>query len=274
MSKVFLPAPSLTPAVINAETAAWLAGLAAAAYDGPDTLATAWPDNPVRFIDNQDSHTQAWVGLLPDNETAVIAFRGTEGVAQDWLTDADIRREDNPWLDKTGRIHRGFLSSYQSIAEDILAALSTFETVKQIWLCGHSLGGALATLAAVHLTDAGLSVAGTCTIGQPRVGDQGFADVYRKQQLDKCHVRVAHIRDPVTRVPPSIMGWCHVGSRWLLDRKGNRIEGPKWYHYLLDRLSAFFGSSNRKRALSALKSYLAAHSAEGYVSMLEKLPKN
>ena len=57
MSKVFLPAPSLTPAVINAETAAWLAGLAAAAYEGPDTLATAWPDNPVRFIDNQERAT-------------------------------------------------------------------------------------------------------------------------------------------------------------------------------------------------------------------------
>ena len=271
MSRVFLPAPALDADHINTVTAAWLASLAAAAYESEDSLTTAWPDQPKKFIDNPDSHTQAWAGLLPDGETAVIAFRGTEGVAQDWLTDADIRREDNPWLSKKGCLHRGFYDSYQSVADEIIQVLQNFGAVKSVWLCGHSLGGALATLAAAHLKDAEFEIAGICTIGQPRVGDKDFAHDYEQSGLNAKHVRVAHIRDPVTRVPPSIMGWSHLGMRWLLDRKGRRIDRPKWYHYLLDRFTAWFGGSSEKRALTALKSYLAAHSAEGYVSMLEKL---
>ena len=103
---------------------------------------------------------QAWLGRLPDEEVTVIAFRGTEGVAQDWLTDADIRREDNPWLDNNGRIHRGFLDSYQSIANEVLQGLTNLGHSGDIWLCGHSLGGALATLAAAHLRGAGFTIAG------------------------------------------------------------------------------------------------------------------
>ena len=44
-----------------------------------------------------------------------------------------------------------------------------------MWLCGHSLGGALVTLAAARLLREGLSPHGLYTYGHPRVGDRtGF----------------------------------------------------------------------------------------------------
>ena len=243
MTISFLPAPTLNPGTIDRKTAAWLARIATGAYEDRAALEAAWPDRLNAFIEDERTDTQAWIGVLKGGEHAVVAFRGTEKELTDWMTDADIRRDDNPWQENGGCVHNGFLRAYNSVADRIIDTLKEFGEPTHIWICGHSLGGALATCAGAHLSSKGLNVAGICTIGQPRVGDKDFAASYKNAGIDRVHVRVAHIRDPVTRVPPSIMGWSHVGSRWLFANNGALLERPKWYHYLLDRISAWFGGS-------------------------------
>lgn len=270
-SESLLPAPVLIPGVLDPSTCAWLARAAMAAYAAHQVVAAQWPGNPTRFIDDPISHTQAWIGLLPEQDAAILAFRGTEDVPQDWLTDADMRRRDNPWLPAGGRIHRGFLRGYEAVAEAVETALDDLGQPSALWLCGHSLGGALATLAAVDYTTRNRPVAGVLTIGQPRVGDRAFASAYAALGLSERHRRVAHIRDPVTRVPPSLLGWAHVGERWLFNRFGHLIAKPAWYDYLLDTLNNWFGRSNEKRAHTAIHAYLAAHGGQGYADNLSRL---
>lgn len=43
-----------------------------------------------------------------------------------------------------------------------------------LWLTGHSLGGAMATLAAAWLAERKIPFSGAYTFGQPRVGDDNF----------------------------------------------------------------------------------------------------
>ncbi|EPB80277.1 triacylglycerol lipase [Ancylostoma ceylanicum] len=80
-----------------------------------------------------------------------------------------------------------------------------------IWIGGHSLGGALATLAAFFLVHSRLvqpDAVKLMTFGQPRVGDKAFADAF-DDEVDYAY-RVVHLRDMV----PSILrsGYWHQGA--------------------------------------------------------------
>merc|ERR1712151_520967 len=72
--------------------------------------------------------------------------------------------------------------------------------LENLWLTGHSLGGALATLYAAELRlKLGIPL-GVCTFGSPRVGNQTFADLFKKARIPS--IRVVCERDPVASQPP------------------------------------------------------------------------
>jgi Lipase (class 3) len=110
----------------------------------------------------------------------------------------------------------------------------------QLVLTGHSLGGALAVLAAFSLAEQ-FTVRQVITFGQPRVGLFRFRDSYNTKacgpgQNETLHAitrRYIHATDVVSRVPPP-MPYCHVGSRWLLDGSGKCTQGRS--KKLLERL--------------------------------------
>lgn len=79
----------------------------------------------------------------------IIAFRGTEPTSlQDWMPDVNIRRKAGPY----GKVHRGFLKSFQVVWPEIRAVITEWQTQAQsLWLTGHSLGAALATLGMASL---------------------------------------------------------------------------------------------------------------------------
>lgn len=149
--------------------------------------------------------TQAFAALGPG--FAAIAFRGTQTfllgrdplivldqIAEDYLTDLCI-----PLVPARkparGRVHRGFRNALDEIWEplsDLVARLRRDDPGRAIWLTGHSLGGALALLAASRLPD----VQGVYVFGAPFVGDAGFRDA-----LPVRPVRFVHGTDLVTRVP-------------------------------------------------------------------------
>ena len=81
-----------------------------------------------------------------------------------------------------GRVHAGFQDAYASVRKQLISHLIKLRTkYERMWrhveveISGHSLGGALSTLAAVELEALGFRVASVSTFGSPRVGDQVFA---------------------------------------------------------------------------------------------------
>ncbi|EYC21381.1 hypothetical protein Y032_0019g3787 [Ancylostoma ceylanicum] len=80
-----------------------------------------------------------------------------------------------------------------------------------IWIGGHSLGGALATLATFFLVHSKLvqpDAVKLMTFGQPRVGDKAFADAF-DNEVGYAY-RVVHSRDIVPSIPRS--GYWHQGA--------------------------------------------------------------
>ncbi|MGE4070397.1 MAG: hypothetical protein AB7E72_04415 [Lysobacterales bacterium] len=149
----------------------------------------------------------------------VIAFRGTKAikpgdswrklgaVARDWWTDARVGKIS--WS-HGGEVHRGFLRALDGLWPQLHPLLAGD---RRWWLCGHSLGGALATLAAARVFDAGAQLAGSISFGQPRVGNDDCAAVLDRLPL----LRVVNACDLVPEMPPENLGYRHAGKLVHLD---------------------------------------------------------
>lgn len=146
-------------------------------------------------------------------EGDVVAFRGTSSW-RDWVTDA--KAVYVPWVTPTGMkgfVHGGFFRAFSSVRERIT------ERVKQmsaVTFTGHSLGGALATLAAAWYCGAQRKIGRLITFGSPKVGNDEFAD-----NFDDIPTSIyRHGRDAVTYVPNLL--WPR-----LSDTIGNgELDGP------------------------------------------------
>jgi len=123
------------------------------------------------------------IGLILQAATAgdvVIAIRGTEGI-QEWIHDADFLLVTCPFLAGAGHTEDGFTAMYMSMTTSLdpscprvtpaLASLTFPRPVTSVTICGHSLGGALATLLA-------LDVAANTAFKTPTVRDAALRAPY------------------------------------------------------------------------------------------------
>lgn len=144
---------------------------------------------------------------------AVLAFRGTDSL-DDWRTDSRRELVPRKWCD--GRVHRGFAEALSIGWWRVAHLVGLAPRGLPLLVTGHSLGGALAVLAAVRLQREGIPVAHVCTFGQPRVGDRRFC---RRSGLASWR-RVALGGDPVVSLPPAVnllRGYAHGGEFAWLD---------------------------------------------------------
>jgi len=141
-----------------------LARLSLAIYDGcPENSVCIDPVGAIRLA------------IKIETECFVI-FRGTQNV-HNWLTDLDAFLVDNVY--GPGKVHQGFQNVMKSVAEKAAYTTALQECVdanKFVYFAGHSLGGAVATLAAQHFRKAhpGHNNFHFATFGSPRVGNYHF----------------------------------------------------------------------------------------------------
>src|SRR5467141_1171148 len=135
------------------------------------------------------------IGLLlwqSDAGEAVIAIRGTQGLLE-WFQDAKFGTQKCPFLTDAGETEDGFTDMYKSFAvgaptgKPVTASLATIFGTKQVnslTVCGHSLGGALATLqaldAAANSTNSKFKNPTVYTYASPRTCDAQFASTYNR----------------------------------------------------------------------------------------------
>jgi hypothetical protein len=139
---------------------------------------------------------------------AVLAFRGTDKDDPTDLAD-DLNAWPEPWR-AGGNVHRGFAKALLEIWSEVDSALGRTTGYKLLFT-GHSLGAAMATLAASLRTPTSLY-----TFGSPRVGDAAFVDMLQENRID--HHRYVDCCDLVARVPPeNVLGYAHYGSPYYID---------------------------------------------------------
>ena len=111
-------------------------------------------------------------------------------------------------------MHVGFAQAWDEISRAATIAvrdgLSANPSYKFV-VTGHSLGGAVAHLAAAYLRREGYNC-DLYTYGSPRVGSKSFATFVTRQQGSEF--RITHEDDPIPRLPPIIFGYRHTSPEY------------------------------------------------------------
>jgi hypothetical protein len=187
--------------------------------------------NPARGDD------EVSIGLICQADQAgdvVIAIRGTEGIWE-WIHDFDFLQVPCPFLVGAGHTEDGFTAMYESLTTgtapssptvvNALAKLRYTRPVSSVTICGHSLGGALATLLALDVAaNTSFSDPAVYSYGSPRVGDPLFASTF--DQVVKNSYRIANRLDIVPTLPPPL-DYEHVLNPYELNPIQSPPDPPK-----------------------------------------------
>lgn len=238
-----------------------------------------------RYFNNRGRDTQAY--MFRTDAFMVLAFRGSQE-PQDWMTNLATQlrnftlQEDGVTALSSykGRVHTGFFLAWAIIEKSVLAQIRKWREEQTIagkpalplYVTGHSLGGALATMATAALVESEIDVAGLYTFGQPRVGDRTFVRQLSASTCGKVFRFVNH-NDIVPHVPPPFSLWNptrfygHVGAasyfngKGVLTAKANYTLGAR-----LTDMALGLAQGITKRGFD----HITDHRMEYYISHLEK----
>lgn len=197
----------------NARAMMWLSQLAYETGDRPkvESILTAWHLTMHAFASNDPvtglpPHS-ACVVVAGGNGATFVAFSGTDPLKiEDWITDFSA-------APSASGLHSGFQDAVGTVWPLIKTAIENRAASEQpLFFTGHSLGGALAIVAAGRAMDE-LKIPATAvyTFGSPRTGGQAFFDSYTPQ-LGNLTFRFVHGTDIVPTVPFSLVDkFRHVG---------------------------------------------------------------
>lgn len=202
---------SLVSPHFNWKTAHSLALASDLAYqkaDAVNNLATRnWHLDGCVFLDQ--GSTQCFVAHT--DAAILVSFRGTEAL-NDWIANLDVRSTPRSY----GEVHRGFADAFELVKADLIATVLALRPAqKAVHFTGHSLGGALALIAACELRTI-FPITGLYTFGQPRVGDTTTARFVQDHYPTGYH-RFVFDDDVVPRIPP---GYLHAGRLYHFDANG------------------------------------------------------
>ncbi|KAK4449189.1 Alpha/Beta hydrolase protein [Podospora aff. communis PSN243] len=154
------------------------------------------------------------IALDHTNKFIVVSYRGTVS-ARNWITDLVFPQIPCD-LTLGCLVHTGFLAAWGELRsrsiDGLRSAVAAYPKY-QVVITGHSLGGAVATIAAGYLRKAGFK-ADLYTYGSPRVGNSVFVKYVTNQA--GAEYRVTHETDPISRLPPIIFNFRHTSPEYWL----------------------------------------------------------
>jgi|SRR5580700_5226455 triacylglycerol lipase len=197
----------------NARAMIWTSQLAYDTDQTIDAVANRWGfSSATPFVGDNAGLGGAYDtrGFFGERDDAVIlAFGGTDpGVWKNWDTDVRFR------LDPATNTHSGIQAALKGVTGNnqkpdyVGQAVSlSKQSDKPLWITGHSLGGALAVLAAQYVVSNGGAPKAIYTFGMPRPGGVQFQAAYNNDnRLGRVTYRFVHGLDVVSRIAPSVVG--------------------------------------------------------------------
>ena len=189
----------------------------------------------------------------PAPKRIIIAFRGTYSLANA-IADLSLSKQSYLPYPSDGHssptpedqkcenctVHSGFLESWTQAERLIGEAVSNLVKVwkaergYELVLVGHSLGGAVAALAALEFHAKGYGPVVT-TFGEPRVGNEALARFIDRKFTPETYRRLTHVNDPVPLLPLSEWGFAPHQTEFYINQKQLppkqekilRCEGPE-----------------------------------------------
>jgi hypothetical protein len=222
----------------------WLSECALLAYSAPADALPIYERagfSATPFQSASNSNLQAYI--LHTDAAVVVVYRGTEfpstktegslkQALRDWADNVKITMQSVPNRPAAEQVHSGFGTGAIDLHHVMKAHLNRLhkQSPRPIWLTGHSLGGALATVGAV-LVSPELAAHALYVFGCPRVGNKAFAANYPVPAF-----RFVNQRDLVPHLLPELF-YRHVGKSVFFDSARTHSAAEPSLHLL----SAFTG---------------------------------
>ena len=205
---------------------------------------------------NLISRDGAEVLVAKDRNDLWFAFRGTEpSKLNDVMADLKIFKNT---AKAGGKVHGGFQEEVNDLWMDIVKELDHNDQLKvrkDVYMTGHSLGAAMATIATTRYAPEELF-----TFGSPRVGGKHFI-----KNIKSDHYRFMNNNDIVCRIPPAWLGFRHHGQMIYFNRFGDKQLKPTW-------ADTFYGILNSWKRFKFFDG-VVDHGMPNYVKAIKKLAK-
>jgi len=240
-------------------------------HDDATTVLSKCKLSPV-LLENTEDYNDGQCYFSMYNSDGLLGFRGTENF-RDWLSDFNVVRvrmetKGLP-LATSPLVHFGFIRQYRTLDTQInkmVRKMIEEKNMQTVHVCGHSLGGALASIAAIQLHHEFPNLSIHCyTFGSPRPGDKTFAACFDRSV--QSSYRFLNSRDPVTATPTT-WRFQHVsGGRWIypdgMDDENRMTHWNRFWKILYHGFRSFLG-----RVDESLSSF---HSIDQYFQDIESL---
>lgn len=256
--------------IYDAKRAYWMMQLSYAVYfaEGKDKV----PDKEkiLTYLQQKDQGFEELDGFSnKSTQSMVIAhknylalvFRGTDELA-DWLDNINALSIKKMF----GIFHRGFYLAVMDVWREMEASVKKYQSIKQrpIWFSGHSLGGAMATIAAADYIDQGKDFSGIYTFGQPRCMSRKTAKKFDEGTNDR-YFRFQNNNDIITKIPSAFLGYYHGGKAIYISEKKTLHYSPSRWFKFLDSLNGMLKAYKIKRF-----DQLQDHNCQDYLTAIEE----
>ena len=256
---------------LDAGNAYWMARLSKAVYlkksetdqtpDEDKILANLKEDDDgflsVSGFDNKSSQA----ALIEHQEYLCMSFRGTDESA-DWLDNINVLSKQKSF----GKFHKGFWNALEDIWKPLDDQFHSLQKQKErpLFITGHSLGGAMASIAAARIISEDRYFISVYTFGQPRALTRTTAKTFDAECRSRFF-RFHNNNDIVTRIPSWVTGYSHVGTHLYITEE-NEIHSDKgfWFRFI-DYIDGAF-SSLTERGVDAIFD----HNIDEYLTAIEK----
>ena len=257
--------------VLDAGNAYWMARLSNEIYtevegesNTPDeeAILKSLQSDDVRFSSVsavEEGNTEA--ALIAHKDYLCMVFRGTDEL-QDWMRNINIF----PTEELSGKFHKGFWNAVEGIWADLDGKYKKkFKKKKRpLFMTGHSLGGAMATIVAAKLVDIDKPFTSVYTFGQPRAMTRETA----RKLNGECKARFFRFQnnnDIVSRVPTREMGYGHVGNILYISEEKKIHKDPGYWFKFLDGIDGY------REALGKFGfDMIEDHDMDNYLQAIEK----
>jgi len=228
-------------------------------------------------------NTQAY--LLTNDAHVVLAFRGTEAPTsidglKDWLlTDAvnllivPAGRLGTDFIAAgvAARFHQGFINALAEIWEPVFEATTAELKAadRPLWITGHSLGGALALLAAWLFLRKFVNVHQIYTFGGPMIGNKDAVRAFDNELKGKIF-RYVEPRDPVPQLPTMSLIANEFDHCEKLIGLGEFEAGSFWGNVASQAVGGVFTGDGAGAAWKFILDRVGAHAMTNYLEIVKK----
>jgi hypothetical protein len=157
-----------------------------------------------------------------------------------------------------GDVYAGFKKEYEASKAQLKIALLQVDLTKPLVISGHSLGGAVAQIAALDITTNGINnftpdsqtkssqlkqpsqikIDIIIVFGSPRGFYKTAAKIFKDTKLDTKTLRIENTWDPITKFPPeSFLPFEHVGKKCELPSTFWNQHSVNTYTHIVSQLT-------------------------------------